>query len=54
MKQFLCKIVGHREYNAEVLAVKPWQDRDFFDYCQSDFREPACLRCGEALPPAGL
>ncbi len=51
MKRIVCKIVGHRDYTPEVLAVKPWRDPDFYAYSQSDFREPACLRCGEALMP---
>jgi len=49
MTQILCKIIGHREYDDEVLEVQPWQDRDFSGYAQEDFRETHCLRCGEAL-----
>ncbi len=49
MKHVLCKLVGHRDYDPEVLAVKPWEDPDFYGYSLEDFREPACLRCGEVL-----
>jgi hypothetical protein len=42
-------LVGHREYDPEVITTRPWEDRDFYDYCQEDFRETNCLRCGEPL-----
>ena len=48
-ERILCKIVGHRDYDPEVLAAKPWEDPDFYNYALSDFREPNCLRCGEPL-----
>jgi hypothetical protein len=51
MKQVLCKLVGHRDYDPEVLAIKPWLDPDFYAYAPEDFREPVCLRCGEVLSP---
>ena len=51
MKRIVCKIVGHRGYDAETLAAKPWEDKDFYGYAQSDFRELECLRCGETLLP---
>jgi hypothetical protein len=46
MNQIICHIIGHREYNEEVLDVRPWEDPDFASYAQEDFREEACLRCG--------
>lgn len=49
MNEIICKLIGHREYDAEVLEIRPWQDRDFSGYSQEDFREPNCLRCGGAL-----
>lgn len=51
MKRAVCLIIGHREYDAEVLAFRPWQDPDFYGYSEADFREPNCLRCGEVLRP---
>lgn len=50
MTQIICKLLGHREYDDEVLELRPWQDADFRGYCQEDFRADHCLRCGEALP----
>jgi hypothetical protein len=49
MKRIVCKIVGHRDYDPQVLVIRPWEDPDFYSYAQADFRESACLRCGEAL-----
>lgn len=49
MTQIICKLFGHREYGDEVLEARPWQDRDFLGYAQEDFREVACMRCGEPL-----
>lgn len=49
MKQLLCKLMGHQEYEPEVLEAKPWLDDDFYGYDELDFREPKCLRCGEPL-----
>lgn len=49
MTPLLCKIIGHREYNDEVLRARPWQDTDFLGFSQEDFREAHCLRCGNPL-----
>jgi hypothetical protein len=49
MTQLLCTIIGHREYDPEILAAQPWLDRDIRGYSQSDFRELNCLRCGQPL-----
>jgi hypothetical protein len=51
MRQIVCKIIGHQEYDPEVIAAQPWNDPDFYGYSQTDFREPKCLRCGELLEP---
>ncbi len=48
-EHLICLIVGHRAYDPEVLATRPWEDPDFYQYSQDDFREPKCLRCGEPL-----
>ena len=49
MAHILCKLIGHREYGDEVLQFRPWEDPDFVEYSQQDFRETNCLRCGELL-----
>jgi len=49
MKRFICALMGHREYDPEVLRARPWDDPDFHGYDERDFREPKCLRCGEQL-----
>jgi hypothetical protein len=49
MKGIVCKLVGHREFSDEVLEARPWLDRDFYGHDAEDFKEPACLRCGEDL-----
>jgi hypothetical protein len=49
MNELICKLLGHQEYSDEVLALRPWLDRDFIHYAQEDFREPQCPRCGEQL-----
>jgi hypothetical protein len=49
MKQLLCKVIGHREFDPEVLADRPWENRDFRGFSPAEFREPHCLRCGEDL-----
>ncbi len=51
MTQLICRIVGHKEFSDEVLALRPWEDPDFAGYALADFREPACLRCGAELAP---
>ena len=48
-EHLICLIVGHRAYDPEVLATRPWEDPDFYQYSRDDFREPKCLRCGEPL-----
>ena len=51
MKTFICRLVGHREFSDEVLALRPWEDPDFAGYVLADFRERHCLRCGAELAP---
>ena len=50
MKNVMCRLLGHQQYEAEVLAIRPWEDPEFYGYDIADFREDRCLRCGEALP----
>ena len=52
MKRIVCKIIGHRDFDPQTLAARPWEDPDFYGYAQVDFREVECLRCGEALQEA--
>lgn len=54
MTQLICRLLGHREYADEVLALRPWQDPDFKGYAREDFREARCLRCGGPLEAHGL
>ena len=49
MNEIICKLIGHREYDDEVLELRPWQDHEFAAYSQLDFREEHCLRCGAPL-----
>ena len=49
MTQFLCKIIGHREYDPWVLAQRPWELDDLRQYPPSAFREHHCLRCRAEL-----
>ncbi len=49
MNNFICQLIGHREFSDEVLDVRPWNDADFAGYAQEDFREANCLRCGAPL-----
>lgn len=49
MTQLICKLIGHREYDDEVLEARPWQDADFRGYAREDFREATCLRCGDSI-----
>lgn len=49
MNHMICKLIGHREFDDEVLEVRPWEDRDFSGYSKEDFRVDRCLRCGEDL-----
>jgi len=49
MKRFICLVIGHQEFDPEVLRAKPWDDPDFYAYAKPDFREQSCLRCGERL-----
>jgi hypothetical protein len=49
MTQFLCKIIGHREYDRKVLDMRPWEYEDLRQYPQSAFREHHCLRCQAEL-----
>ncbi len=51
MTHMICKLIGHREFDDEVLEVRPWEDRDFTGYSKDDFRAEACLRCGDTLTP---
>ncbi len=48
-QQLICRIVGHRAYSDEVLALRPWEDPEFYGYNRADFREARCLRCGEDI-----
>lgn len=52
MKHILCKVIGHREFDPEVLAARPWESQDFRHFTPVEFREPQCLRCGEELVAA--
>lgn len=49
MTKLICRLVGHREFSDDVLALRPWEDPDFSGYALADFREPSCLRCGVEL-----
>jgi hypothetical protein len=49
--KILCILVGHREYDPQVIKGRLWEDPDFQQYALPDFRETHCLRCGEALKP---
>lgn len=51
MRDFICRLIGHREFSDEVLTLRPWEDPDFAGYALADFREPRCLRCGAELAP---
>ncbi len=52
MKEIICKIVGHREFDPEVVASRPWEASDLHSYSELDFREENCLRCGHELVQA--
>ncbi|MDA8290112.1 MAG: hypothetical protein M0Z33_00275 [Actinomycetota bacterium] len=49
MTHVICKLIGHREFDDEVLDIRPWEDRDFSGYSKEDFRSETCLRCGDEL-----
>ena len=49
MKNILCRILGHQQYDPDVLAARPWEDPDFYGYDIEAFREDRCLRCGQPL-----
>jgi hypothetical protein len=49
MSQFLCKIIGHKDFSPEVLRVRPWETPDLRATSIVDYREPNCLRCGDSL-----
>ena len=52
MKEIICKIVGHREFDPGVVASRPWEGSDLHSYSELDFREENCLRCGHELDVA--
>ena len=49
MKDIMCRILGHQEYDPGVVAAHPWDDPDFYEYDLEDFRETNCVRCGHLL-----
>ena len=50
LRKIICTLIGHRAYSKEVLSARPWEYADLGAiFAPADFREPACLRCGQAL-----
>jgi hypothetical protein len=49
MEQIVCKIIGHKHFDAEVMAIRPWDLADFRGYSPEQFRSLNCERCGATL-----